>query len=160
MRTGLPHNQMRNPWLTQVTDVLARVNLTSHKQTLEHKVLKAQGQTSNPSQGLYGAGAHTDYGLINLLATDDVPGLHICNDRDAKPQIWEDVAPLKGIIVCCGYYCPNIYIESWGHAGALEQLHFQVHIAQSSRKWPRKILCKPSLCSLKFQLSISCRSDF
>ncbi|KAI9077031.1 hypothetical protein K1719_041015 [Acacia pycnantha] len=123
-------------------------------------VIEARGQTSNPSQGLYGAGAHTDYGLINLLATDDVPGLHICNDRDAKPQIWEDVAPLKGIIVCCGYYCPNIYIESWGHAGALEQLHFQVHIAQSSRKWPRKILCKPSLCSLKFQLSISCRSDF
>lgn len=36
-----------------------------------------KGQTSNPSQGLYGAGAHTDYGLITLLATDDVPGLQV-----------------------------------------------------------------------------------
>ncbi|KAK4283864.1 hypothetical protein QN277_000768 [Acacia crassicarpa] len=63
------------------------------------RLLHYEGQTSNPSQGLYGAGAHTDYGLITLLATDDVPGLQICKDRDAKPQIWEDVAPLKGAFI-------------------------------------------------------------
>ncbi|XP_028781098.1 2-oxoglutarate-Fe(II) type oxidoreductase hxnY-like isoform X5 [Neltuma alba] len=63
------------------------------------RLLHYEGQTSNPSRGLYGAGAHTDYGLITLLATDDVPGLQICKDRDAKPQIWEDVAPLKGAFI-------------------------------------------------------------
>ncbi|XP_054786890.1 2-oxoglutarate-Fe(II) type oxidoreductase hxnY-like [Prosopis cineraria] len=63
------------------------------------RLLHYEGQTSNPSQGLYGAGAHTDYGLITLLATDDVPGLQICKDRDAKPMIWEDVAPLKGAFI-------------------------------------------------------------
>ncbi|KAJ1437994.1 Oxoglutarate/iron-dependent dioxygenase [Sesbania bispinosa] len=56
-------------------------------------------QISDPSKGLYGAGAHSDYGLITLLATDDVPGLQICKDKDAKPQIWEDVAPMKGAFI-------------------------------------------------------------
>lgn len=36
------------------------------------------GQTvSDPSRGIYGAGPHSDYGLITLLATDDHPGLEI-----------------------------------------------------------------------------------
>ncbi|XP_027358097.1 2-oxoglutarate-Fe(II) type oxidoreductase hxnY-like isoform X4 [Abrus precatorius] len=56
-------------------------------------------QISDPSKGLYGAGAHTDFGLITLLATDEVSGLQICKDRDAKPQIWEDVAPLRGAFI-------------------------------------------------------------
>ncbi|KAI4379388.1 hypothetical protein MLD38_005695 [Melastoma candidum] len=57
------------------------------------------GQISDPSQGIFGAGAHSDYGLITLLATDDVPGLQICKDRDATPRIWEDVAPIKGAFI-------------------------------------------------------------
>lgn len=36
-----------------------------------------EGQTLDPSKGLYGAGAHTDYGLVTLLATDDVSGLQV-----------------------------------------------------------------------------------
>lgn len=35
------------------------------------------GTMSNPSKGIYGAGAHSDYGLITLLATDDVVGLQV-----------------------------------------------------------------------------------
>ncbi|KAF3326781.1 2-oxoglutarate-dependent dioxygenase [Carex littledalei] len=59
--------------------------------------------TSDPSKGLYGAGAHSDYGLITLLATDDVVGLQICKDRKAVPQVWEYVAPLRrGFIVNLG----------------------------------------------------------
>ncbi|XP_047167067.1 2-oxoglutarate-Fe(II) type oxidoreductase hxnY-like [Vigna umbellata] len=63
------------------------------------RLLRYEGQISDPSKGLYGAGAHTDFGLITLLATDDVSGLQICKNRDAKPQIWEDVAPLKGAFI-------------------------------------------------------------
>nr|ACU21218.1 unknown [Glycine max] len=63
------------------------------------RLLHYEGQVSDPLKGLYGAGAHTDYGLITLLATDDVSGLQICKDRDAKPQKWEDVAPLKGAFI-------------------------------------------------------------
>ncbi|URE12304.1 2OG-Fe(II) oxygenase superfamily [Musa troglodytarum] len=55
-----------------------------------------KGKISNPEKGVFGAGAHSDYGLITLLATDDVAGLQICKDRGAKPQVWECVAPVKG----------------------------------------------------------------
>ncbi|GLT48516.1 hypothetical protein SLA2020_221370 [Shorea laevis] len=63
------------------------------------RLLHYGGQISDPSNGLYGAGAHSDFGLITLLATDDVMGLQICKDKDAKPQIWEFVAPLKGAFI-------------------------------------------------------------
>ncbi|KMT03189.1 hypothetical protein BVRB_8g197380 isoform B [Beta vulgaris subsp. vulgaris] len=63
------------------------------------RLLHYEGQVSDPSKGIYGAGAHSDYGLITLLATDDVVGLQICKDKDAKPQIWEDVPPVKGAFI-------------------------------------------------------------
>ncbi|OVA12445.1 Isopenicillin N synthase [Macleaya cordata] len=63
------------------------------------RLLHYEGRVSNPDRGIYGAGAHSDYGLITLLATDDNLGLQICKDKDAKPQIWEYVAPLKGAFI-------------------------------------------------------------
>ncbi|XP_021276187.1 2-oxoglutarate-Fe(II) type oxidoreductase isoform X3 [Herrania umbratica] len=63
------------------------------------RLLHYEGQISDPSKGIYGAGAHSDYGLITLLATDDVMGLQICKDKDAKPQKWEYVAPIKGAFI-------------------------------------------------------------
>ncbi|KAL7588685.1 hypothetical protein Lser_V15G39213 [Lactuca serriola] len=57
------------------------------------------GQVSDPLKGIYGAGAHSDYGLITLLATDSVSGLQICKDKDAEPRVWESVEPLKGAFV-------------------------------------------------------------
>ncbi|CAM8925828.1 unnamed protein product [Rhodiola kirilowii] len=63
------------------------------------RLLHYDGKKSDPSNGIYGAGAHSDYGLITLLATDDVMGLQICKDRDAHPQTWEYVEPLKGAFV-------------------------------------------------------------
>lgn len=35
-------------------------------------------RTSEPANGIFGAGAHSDYGLITLLATDDNYGLQVC----------------------------------------------------------------------------------
>ncbi|KAH7512900.1 hypothetical protein FEM48_Zijuj12G0139200 [Ziziphus jujuba var. spinosa] len=63
------------------------------------RLLHYGGHTSDPSKGLFGAGAHSDYGLITLLATDEVLGLQICKDKDAKPQKWEYVSPLKGAFI-------------------------------------------------------------
>ncbi|KAK4786450.1 hypothetical protein SAY86_003139 [Trapa natans] len=39
---------------------------------------------------------HTDYGLITLLATDNVLVLQIYKDKDAKPKVSEYVPPIKG----------------------------------------------------------------
>ncbi|KAL3747398.1 hypothetical protein ACJRO7_016217 [Eucalyptus globulus] len=61
------------------------------------RLLHYEGLISDPSKGIYGAGAHSDFGFITLLATDDVPGLQICKNKDAKPQAWEYVQPLKGM---------------------------------------------------------------
>ncbi|KAJ4951028.1 hypothetical protein NE237_027860 [Protea cynaroides] len=63
------------------------------------RLLHYEGRVSNPSEGIYGAGAHSDYGLITLLATDEVVGLQICKDRYANPQIWEYVPPQKGAFI-------------------------------------------------------------
>ncbi|XP_073110757.1 kihadalactone A synthase LFS isoform X3 [Elaeis guineensis] len=63
------------------------------------RLLYYEGNISTPAKGIYGAGAHSDYGLLTLLATDDVAGLQICKDKDAQPQIWEFVAPLRGAFI-------------------------------------------------------------
>ncbi|XP_048133247.1 2-oxoglutarate-Fe(II) type oxidoreductase hxnY-like isoform X1 [Rhodamnia argentea] len=63
------------------------------------RLLHYEGLISDPSKGIYGAGAHSDFGFITLLATDDVLGLQICKNKDAKPQAWEYVQPLKGAFI-------------------------------------------------------------
>ncbi|WVZ13799.1 hypothetical protein V8G54_011365 [Vigna mungo] len=83
---------------TSTTWSLCLVQLQRKKLTWLYSSMFNEGQISDPSKGIYGAGAHTDFGVITLLATDDVSGLQICKNRDAKPQIWEDVAPLKGLV--------------------------------------------------------------
>lgn len=45
-------------------------------------------------QGVYGAGAHTDYGALTVLATDDSPGLQINTDGQ-----WQHVKPIPGTFV-------------------------------------------------------------
>jgi isopenicillin N synthase-like dioxygenase len=47
-------------------------------------------------QGQAGAGAHTDYGNVTLLATDEVAGLQVCR-RDGQ---WLDVPALPHAFVC------------------------------------------------------------
>ncbi|KAF6164148.1 hypothetical protein GIB67_010118 [Kingdonia uniflora] len=63
------------------------------------RLLHYEGRVSSPENGIYGAGAHSDYGLITLLTTDDVLGLQICKDKNANPQRWEYIAPLKGAFI-------------------------------------------------------------
>lgn len=63
------------------------------------RLLHYEGKMSDPSKGIFGAGAHSDFGLLTLLATDDVTGLQICKDKDAKPQVWEYVPPLRGAFI-------------------------------------------------------------
>ncbi|KAG8636199.1 2-oxoglutarate-Fe(II) type oxidoreductase hxnY [Manihot esculenta] len=63
------------------------------------RLLRYGAQISDPTKGIFGAGAHSDYGLITLLATDDIYALQICKDKNAQPQVWEYVAPLKGAFI-------------------------------------------------------------
>ena len=65
---------------------------------------------SVPSEGILGIGAHTDYGALTFLATDEVPGLQISppsmhqTETDAiglcaagsVSRVWLDVPPREG----------------------------------------------------------------
>lgn len=49
------------------------------------------GEVSNPEKGIYGAGAHSDYGLITLLLTDEVLGLQVGYARFILVCNWVDL---------------------------------------------------------------------
>ena len=54
-------------------------------------------QTSKPAVGQLRAGAHTDYGLLTFLRSDDVPGtLQVKLPRAG----WTDVRPPPGALIC------------------------------------------------------------
>ncbi|KAJ9548817.1 hypothetical protein OSB04_021360 [Centaurea solstitialis] len=88
------------------------------------RLLRYAGQVSDPAKGLFGAGAHSDYGLLTLLATDSVSGLQICKDKDARPRVWENVEPIKGFLNhLVALYAPfqGLRCQSWRYVGAMEQ---------------------------------------
>ncbi len=72
------------------------------------RLLRYAPEASAPAEGVFGAGAHTDYGMLTLLATDAQPGLqiqpragggadHACADDDGGE--WFDVAPRRGAFI-------------------------------------------------------------
>eukprot|EP01060_Flectonema_neradi_P008164 TRINITY_DN15836_c0_g1_i1.p1 TRINITY_DN15836_c0_g1~~TRINITY_DN15836_c0_g1_i1.p1 ORF type:complete len:316 (+),score=62.54 TRINITY_DN15836_c0_g1_i1:36-983(+) len=59
------------------------------------RLLHYDTEKSDPSKGCYGAGAHTDYGMITMLAVDkEEPGLEVFS-QDA----WIPVPPLKNAFI-------------------------------------------------------------
>jgi isopenicillin N synthase-like dioxygenase len=67
------------------------------------------GRISEPSNGIMGAGAHTDFGLLTILATDGTLGLQIHQEGQ-----WKSVAPI-----------PDTFIVR--HVRAMDQLAVQVN---------------------------------
>lgn len=63
------------------------------------RLLHYPGELTDANHSNYGASAHSDYGMITLLATDGVPGLQICREKERKPQHWEDVHHLDGAFI-------------------------------------------------------------
>uniref|UniRef100_A0A0E0F040 Fe2OG dioxygenase domain-containing protein n=1 Tax=Oryza meridionalis TaxID=40149 RepID=A0A0E0F040_9ORYZ len=63
------------------------------------RLLHYPGEVDDSDDGNYGASAHSDYGMITLLATDGTPGLQICREKDRNPQLWEDVHHIDGSTV-------------------------------------------------------------
>ncbi|EEC67333.1 hypothetical protein OsI_34370 [Oryza sativa Indica Group] len=60
------------------------------------RLLHYPGEINESDDGNYGASAHSDYGILTLLATDGIPGLQICKEKDRHPQLWEDVHHIDG----------------------------------------------------------------
>ncbi|XP_039795323.1 2-oxoglutarate-Fe(II) type oxidoreductase hxnY-like isoform X2 [Panicum virgatum] len=60
------------------------------------RLLHYPGDMSASDDGNIGAAAHSDFGMLTLLATDGTPGLQICREKDRHPQLWEDVHHIDG----------------------------------------------------------------
>ncbi|XP_012475869.1 2-oxoglutarate-Fe(II) type oxidoreductase hxnY isoform X4 [Gossypium raimondii] len=54
---------------------------------------------NSSSEEIFGASAHSDYGMVTLLVTDGVPGLQICREKSKQPQVWEDVPSMSGAFI-------------------------------------------------------------
>ncbi|XP_020085213.1 2-oxoglutarate-Fe(II) type oxidoreductase-like isoform X2 [Ananas comosus] len=63
------------------------------------RLLHYPGELGASDKGNYGASAHSDYGMVTLLATDGVPGLQICREKEKHPQLWEDVSHIDGALI-------------------------------------------------------------
>ncbi|KAK8650224.1 hypothetical protein V6N13_139870 [Hibiscus sabdariffa] len=63
------------------------------------RLLHYPGDLDSSGEEIYGASAHSDYGMITLLLTDGVPGLQICRDKSKRPQLWEDVPSMRGAFI-------------------------------------------------------------
>ncbi|KAK1565643.1 hypothetical protein Q3G72_031594 [Acer saccharum] len=63
------------------------------------RLLHYPGKLESSDEETYGASAHSDYGMITLLASDGVPGLQVCRDKSQHPRVWEDVPNIKGAFI-------------------------------------------------------------
>ncbi|XVF13428.1 hypothetical protein REPUB_Repub08aG0206800 [Reevesia pubescens] len=81
------------------------------------------GVVDSSSEEIYGASAHSDYGMVTLLLTDGVPGLQaifiVCRDKSKQPQVWEDVPSITGAFIV------NIgdMLERWTNCLFLSTIH-------------------------------------
>ncbi|XP_073127358.1 azadirone synthase LFS isoform X2 [Henckelia pumila] len=63
------------------------------------RLLHYPGELGSSDEEIYGASAHSDYGMITLLLTDGISGLQICNEKFKEPQVWENVHHIPGTLI-------------------------------------------------------------
>ncbi|DBB09057.1 TPA: hypothetical protein ACH3X3_007680 [Trebouxia sp. C0006] len=111
--------------------------------------LHYSAQTSLPDEGIYGAGAHTDYGLLTVLATDENPGLQICTEGK-----WAAVRPVPGTFII------NLgdMLERWTNGYFRSTLHRVVNCVGKERystaffynpNFNARVECLPQCCKIE-----------
>ncbi|CAL5074153.1 unnamed protein product [Urochloa decumbens] len=90
------------------------------------RLLHYAGDVNASEDGNIGAAAHSDYGMLTLLATDGTPGLQICREKDRHPQLWEDVHHIDGSLIV------NIgdLLERWTNCVFRSTLHRVVPVGK------------------------------
>lgn len=106
------------------------------------RLLHYSAHQSRPDSGIFGAGAHTDFGMLTLLATDEVPGLQIftqyqpSQSDDGKIMLikqdqpsWIDVPPIPYVFVV------NLgdMLERWTNGFFKSTLHRVVNFSGKER---------------------------
>ncbi|TYH06973.1 hypothetical protein ES288_A08G195800v1 [Gossypium darwinii] len=62
-------------------------------------LLHYPGEVDSSNEEIYGASAHSDFGMLTLLVTNGVQGLQICREKSEQPQVWEDVPSKSGAFI-------------------------------------------------------------
>lgn len=102
---------------------------------------------SNLSTGVFACGAHSDYGMITLLLTDDSPGLQIYRE-----DRWVDIPPRPDCFIC------NLgdMLERWTNGLYRSTLHRVVNTTGAERysvpfffepNFDAVVACLPTCCS-------------
>ncbi|GMY29973.1 2-oxoglutarate-Fe(II) type oxidoreductase hxnY isoform X1 [Fagus crenata] len=63
------------------------------------RLLHYPGELESSDEEIYGASAHSDYGMVTLLATNGVQGLQVCREKFKQPRVWEDVLHVDGALI-------------------------------------------------------------
>mmetsp|Transcript_15324 Transcript_15324/g.18652 ORF Transcript_15324/g.18652 Transcript_15324/m.18652 type:complete len:344 (-) Transcript_15324:124-1155(-) len=95
------------------------------------RLLHYSNQKSDPNNGVFACGAHSDYGMVTLLATDEQPGLQILVEKnDGEETEWLDLPPPP-----IGTFCVNLgdMLERWTNGKFKSTVHRVLSSGESER---------------------------
>ena len=114
------------------------------------RLLHYSNEPSKPDEGIFACGAHSDYGMITLLLTDDNPGLQVkLSDK------WIDVPPQKGAFVV------NIgdMFERWTNGKFRSTIHRVIQPADCNERYSVPFFFEPDFDALVECLDVCCGED-
>lgn len=115
------------------------------------RLLHYSSEESAPSEGVYACGAHSDYGMLTLLLTDDNPGLQILSNDG----IWVDMPPKKGAFVV------NIgdMFERWTNGLFKSTIHRVITPKGAKERYSVPFFFEPNFDALVECLESCCNED-
>ena len=111
------------------------------------RLLHYEDTISNPSDGVFGCGAHSDYGMLTFLYTDEVGGLQV----NLKGE-WVDVPPMPG----CFIVNLGDMLQRWTNDALKSTVHRVVNSSGKERysvpyffepNFESIVECLPAFCS-------------
>jgi isopenicillin N synthase-like dioxygenase len=122
-----------NPFFTDPTTVI--------------RLLHYSNEPSVPEEGVFACGAHSDYGMITLLLTDDNPGLQV-----KVSGTWIDVPPQEGAFVV------NIgdMFERWTNGLFHSTIHRVIQPANGKERYSVPFFFEPDFDAVCECLDVCC----
>nr|XP_023918191.1 2-oxoglutarate-Fe(II) type oxidoreductase isoform X2 [Quercus suber] len=87
-----------NQWPSEEEDFFEKVGALDEPNAFL-RLLHYPGELGSSDDEIYGSSAHSDYGMVTLLATDGVQGLQVCREKFKQPRVWEDVLHVDGALI-------------------------------------------------------------